>query len=288
MEWCVKALFEIDPKLESVYRVEDAGGCSCVYVLEGGRTIVDAGNMYGLIDELQELGPPDRLERILLTHSHFDHVGGIEEIYQVSSPDLYVHPFARECLRCHPHPFPEFFEALEKDGKIKIMKDGEVIQGSPILTAFHTPGHTGGDLCFFDPHSGALFSGDTILPHGHRFGSELSRPDEVCGGRAGDRLHSLRRLLALDVCHLLPGHGEPVFHRGRDEIKISLYTVHRSLNESHPERAWIGMGEDLLRAGLMEDAAQCAAKAYELGPDVVEVREFQRRVTGANAVELST
>jgi hydroxyacylglutathione hydrolase len=277
----MQALFKADERLEGMYRVEDAGACSNVYVIEGGRTLIDTGNMYGLIDELRDLKPLESLERILLTHSHFDHAGGMEEIYQVVSPDLYLHPFTREYLRLLRQPFPQFFHALEADGKIKFVKDGDIIDGSPALTAVHTPGHTGGDLCFFDPRSGALFAGDTVLPRGHELGAVLSRPDEVCGGRIADKLASMRKLLALDVRHLFPGHGEPVFEKGGDQIMMSLYALHQSLNESHPERAWIAMGEDLLGAGLIEDARQCAAKARELAPDTVELRELQERIAGS-------
>lgn len=274
----MKSFVEEDQLLKGMYWVRDAGACSGVYVLEEGRTLIDAGNMYGLIDELQDLGPLDRLERILITHSHFDHVGGLEEIYQVASPDLYVHPISREYLRVLRPPFPEFFDALEKEGKIKLIGEGDLIEGNPTLRVIHTPGHTAGDLSFFDASSGALFCGDAILPYKYKLGAVLSKPDEVCGGRMQDKVNSLRSLLKLPVRHLFVGHGEPVFHKGGDQVKLSLYSLYQSLHEDHPERPWILMGHDMIEAGLIKDARQCAAKASQLAPDAEGLRELTERL----------
>jgi glyoxylase-like metal-dependent hydrolase (beta-lactamase superfamily II) len=277
----MKALAEHDSLLEGMYWIEDAGACSSVYAIESGRTLIDAGNMYGLADELQDLGPLDQLERVLLTHSHFDHVGGLAELYQVASPDLYAHPMVREYLRLLRQPFPDFFEALEKDGKLHLLKDGAVIGGKPSLQVLHLPGHTAGDLGFFDPRSGAFFSGDAVLASRSKYGAALSRPDEVCGGRLQDKLESLRRLLALPVKHLFAGHGEPVFDKGADQIKISLATLYRELEKEHPERAWLCMGRDLLAVGQILEAGQCALKALEIAPDSGEAGQLLSEVTRA-------
>jgi glyoxylase-like metal-dependent hydrolase (beta-lactamase superfamily II) len=260
----MKRLADEDALLAGMYWIEDAGACSGVYVLEEGRTLIDSGNMFGLIDELQDLGSPDRLQRILLTHSHFDHVGGMAEIYQATNPDIYVHRLAREYLRLHRPPFPEFFEALEKDGKIHMLEDGDSIGGDHPLRVMHTPGHTAGDLCFFHDASGALFCGDAVLPHRFQHAATLSKPDEVCGGRMRDKLASLRKLLALPVRHLFSGHGEPVFHKGADQIKLSLFTLYQSLQEDHPERAWVAMGQDMVALGQHGEARQCVMKALQL------------------------
>jgi len=278
-EGTMKALVDVDPLLDGVYRIEDGGSCSSVYVIAAAGTLIDTGNMYGLVDELHDLGFLGFHKKILLTHGHFDHVGGVEEIFQVASPEIYLHPIAREHLRLLRDPFPAFFDALERDGKLISVNDGDPIDGLPALTVIHAPGHTAGDLCFFDSRSGALFSGDAVLPSNCRAGTMLSQPDSGYGGSLEDRLNSLRRLLALRVTHLLPGHGQPVFHKGGDQIKISLYGFYQRLYKSCPERAWIEVAKDLFEAGVIEDARQCAAKAFQISPSSIEVRELLDKLT---------
>jgi glyoxylase-like metal-dependent hydrolase (beta-lactamase superfamily II) len=280
----MRSFADKDPRLAGMHWVQDAGACSGVYILEDGLTIIDAGNMYGLIDELQDLGPLERLERILVTHCHFDHVGGMEEIFQVVSPDVYVHPVTREYLRLLRAPFPEFFDALERDGKLRLIQDGETIPGGRPMKVLHTPGHTAGDLCFFDEISGSLFCGDVVLPHRFKLGPALSKPDEMCGGRMQDKLQSLKRLLGLPVRHLFSGHGEPVFHKGSDQIKLSLYGLYQALHEDRPELAWAAMGHDLLELGQRAEAQQCWAKASQLAPDGPEVRRLREAIEGAGGL----
>jgi glyoxylase-like metal-dependent hydrolase (beta-lactamase superfamily II) len=277
----MKSFADEDPQLAGVHWVQDAGACSGVYVLEDGLTLIDAGNMYGLIDELQDLGSLDRLQRILVTHCHFDHVGGMEEIFQVVSPDVYVHPVTREYLRLLRAPFPEFFDALEKDGKLRLIQDGETIPGGRPMKVLHTPGHTAGDLCFFDNQSGALFCGDAVLPYRFKLGPALSRPDEVCGGRMKDKLQSLKRLLGLPVRHLFSGHGEPVLHKGGGQIKLSLYGLYQSLHEDRPELAWAAMGHDLVELGQLDEARQCWAKASQLACEAPEVKRLRDALEGS-------
>lgn len=268
----MRTFVEQDHRLEGIAWVPGAGGCSNVYVLHGGRTLVDAGNMFGLVDELLNLGPPETLERVILTHCHRDHVGGIGEIYQWAAPDLLLHQDALQCLRAFQPPFPQFIEALEADSKLRMIGDGEVIDGNPELLAVHTPGHAGGDLCIFESGAGSLFCGDALPPKGDRSSEwQIEADSDLCGGLKRS-LDNLRRLLRLPVKHVFPGHGEPILHKGGDHIKSTLLSVHRSLNSDHPQAAWLAMASDLAAAGFEEEAWQCVRKATGLPAHSLEVK----------------
>ena len=273
----MKTFEKEDARLEGIGWVADSGPCSGAYVVAGGRLLIDTGNMVGLVDELQEMAPLSTLERIALTHTHFDHVGGMAEIYPLVAPELLLHPSAREYARWLRHPFPEFFQSLEDAGKIHYLKDGEILEGTG-LQVLHVPGHTAGDVCFYLQEAQALFSGDAVLPYQLRFAAILSKPDEVCGGRIQDKVASLRRLLSLPIKHLFPGHGEPVLHKGGNQIKIALLTLYQALYENPPEKAWLLMAEDLLVSGQPEEAFECVKKARSIAPTSEAVASFEEKL----------
>lgn len=88
------------------------------------------------------------------------------------------------------------------------ISDGEHLTlGSRTLQAVHTPGHTADHLCWFEPATGVLFSGDhvlpTITPHIAGIGAG---PDPLA-----DYVASLAKTLAMpDVSVVLPAHGDPI------------------------------------------------------------------------------
>jgi glyoxylase-like metal-dependent hydrolase (beta-lactamase superfamily II) len=131
--------------------------------------------------------------------------------------------------------------------------DGEWVAG---LQALATPGHADDHLCFLLPsgpdHAGpyACFSGDLILGEG----STIVGPRQM-GGSLSDYMASLRRLQALDLAVLYPGHGPQV---DDPQAKIAEYIAHRQ------ER------EDGLVAALERGERSRAALLAEVWDDVPE------------------
>ncbi|MEK6888193.1 MAG: MBL fold metallo-hydrolase, partial [Candidatus Aenigmatarchaeota archaeon] len=65
-----------------------------------------------------------------------------------------------------------------------------------------TPGHTPGSICLYDAEKKILISGDTL------FETSIGRTD-MYGGNQDQLISSLKRLSALSIQYLLPGHGSP-------------------------------------------------------------------------------
>jgi glyoxylase-like metal-dependent hydrolase (beta-lactamase superfamily II) len=137
-----------------------------------------------------------------------------------------------------------------------LLEDGETIAG---LTAIATPGHAADHFCFLADR--ACFTGDLILGEG----STIVGPREV-GGSLRDYMDSLRRLEALDLTVLYPGHG-PEVHDPR--AKIAEYIAHRQ------ER------EDRLVAAIERGERSRAALLAEVWDDVPE----QLRAAAAMAMQ---
>jgi ribonuclease/clavin/mitogillin len=148
-----------------------------------------------------------RPERIILTHRHRDHLGGVDQL-RALFPGV---PVAKLIFRDSGLP-----------DDVDMLGDGEVVEGDGVtLLPIHTPGHASDHLCFYLKEERALFSGDVILN-----GSTTVIPDE--DGDLGLYMDSLRRLQALDIRRIYPAHG-PVIEDGPG--KIREYIDHRMLRE---------------------------------------------------------
>lgn len=148
-----------------------------------------------------------RPERIILTHRHRDHLGGVGQLRELF-PGV---PVAKMIHRD---------SGLPED--VEILRDAEAVEGDGVtLIPVHTPGHASDHLCFYLKEERALFSGDLILN-----GSTTVIPDE--DGDLGLYMDSLRRLQSLDIRRIYPAHGE-VIEDG--PAKIQEFIDHRMLRE---------------------------------------------------------
>ncbi len=114
---------------------------------EGSRSVaaVDPGDAQPVLEYLQQHAL--RLETILITHHHYDHTGGIEEL--AARFPLTVYGPAAETIR----------------GVTQPVREGDHIPlGNNTLQVIDTPGHTRGHVCYHG--HGALFCGDTLFTAG--------------------------------------------------------------------------------------------------------------------------
>jgi glyoxylase-like metal-dependent hydrolase (beta-lactamase superfamily II) len=148
-----------------------------------------------------------RPSRVLLTHRHKDHLGGVKDL-RARFGGL------RVGKRLHRD------EDLPED--IHDIRDGETIEGDGVtLVAISTPGHASDHLCYYMPEEQALFTGDVVLS-----GSTSVIP--AGDGDLLDYMSSLRRLQTFDVRRIYSAHG-PVIEDGPG--RIAEYIEHRLLRE---------------------------------------------------------
>ena len=131
-------------------------------------------------------------DAILLTHGHFDHVGGVKTIAAELECPVYIHP--QECS------LPPMLTA----GKLyytHTYDEGDILSLAGLsIRVLHTPGHTPGSVCLIC--DGTMLSGDTL------FAGTCGRTD-LPGGSWATIQNSLRRLAQLEAdLTVLPGHGE--------------------------------------------------------------------------------
>jgi ribonuclease/clavin/mitogillin len=145
--------------------------------------------------------------RVVLTHRHGDHLGGVEPL-RARFGGIRVSKMRHRDARL-PEP-------------IEDLRDGQVVQGEGVtLLALYTPGHASDHLCYYLVEEKALFTGDVVLG-----GSTTVIPSD--DGDLLDYMNSLRRLQGLEVRRIYPAHG-PVIEDGPG--RIAEYIEHRLLRE---------------------------------------------------------
>lgn len=172
---------------------------NCSILSENGRAwIVDPGNegerIAGLLRK-ENLAPAG----ILLTHAHFDHIGGIPEL-QKEFPDLPVYVNDPD-LMMFGHPMNQLPPDYPSIGKPKGLAGLGSLKGLAGLEVIATPGHTPGGVCHYFAQEKLLLSGDTL------FAGSVGRTD-LPGGDMATLMNSLKKLTALpDDTLVIPGHG---------------------------------------------------------------------------------
>ncbi len=162
--------------------------------------VIDPGCDFELIERaINERG--FKVEGILLTHAHFDHIMALKELKDLTGAPLYIHEDEAEMLSdADMNMISRYGDPINCIKPDKLLKDGDVLRiGENEIKIMHTPGHTPGSCCYIA--GGIMISGDTL------FLENIGRYDFV-GGNYKTLRASLQRLAALDRdFRVLPGHG---------------------------------------------------------------------------------
>lgn len=256
-----------DPQLEGIWLLLSFERyTSNVYVMDEGRTLIDAGNTSDIIHELDARYPEGvgRVERIILTHPHFDHVGALGRLLMYCDADVYMHQEAFAYTFLGEKSLPEIAREVGALDKLLPLHDGDVLEvGAYDLEVIYTPGHTPGGICLYQRESRTLFSQDLVYPSTEEI-NYLSEPDPQTGN--WDALvESLRKLMGYRVERLLPGHFAPMLEDGWQEIRTAFFETVNQVGDEYT--AWVRTGAALADYGRLEQALECYDSALRLRPD---------------------
>ena len=190
------------------------------------------------------------LEKLVLTHHHYDHAGGAKAVCERFGVSVYIHPLETGYL-----------QEVQPGLPVSPIREGEFIElGGMRFEAILTPGHSPGHLSFWWEEERILLGGDNVLLPST---TAVTAPK----GNLGDYLESLEKVKKLAPRLIYPGHG-PVIE---DPIgRIDELIEHRKMRDEQYLEA-LGEGRDT--------SAKIAERIYQ------DLPEPQRKL-GARVIEM--
>ncbi len=237
----------------------------------------------------------ERLQAIVLTHNHPDHVGLSGELQEQSGAKVYIHPLDEPGLQRmwsgnvprhfdtisrffsqHGLPFAaNWYSKVKPDSMRNIIRvpahdtftfveDGQELElAGERYRVLWVPGHSDGLISLYRESDGVFLASDHVLPRitpNIGLYSETERPDPL-----GDYLNSLAKVKELSASIVLPGHGDPLSNL---QVRIAEIIEHHeyrlaqilSLLKVKPQHAY-QLTEQLFGDRLKNDEARRMATA---------------------------
>lgn len=196
---------------------------SNMFVVLGSEktALVDAGTGFvpgPVLDSIKGILGGRPLDYVLVTHRHYDHVGGLKAVIEAFSPVVMAGEKDAVPLRDGDSSSTlgtDFGGKIEPMDIVGLREGDEIDLGGHLLRVLETPGHTEGSVCFYDVPTKSLFSGDTVFVDG------IGRTDLPTASHWA-LIESLEKLASLEITALYPGHGPSLASGGATEIRKGL------------------------------------------------------------------
>ena len=170
--------------------------------IEDINALIDTGSDDFIVEEIEKLYTgvgKNPVDKIVLTHNHFDHMGGTLSVKNKYKAKVYAKIYSGDLV--------DF-----------IINDGDVIKlAEHEFFVIHSPGHSTDSICLYCEKEQVLFSGDTTL--------QIRNSND---SYTEDYLETIQKLAMLKINVIYPGHGDPITNNPEELLRITCKNVSES------------------------------------------------------------
>lgn len=221
----------VDEIEKSIYIIYGQKPSSHSYLIRGEykNVLIDTGtrgNFNRVVEGVTKVGLKiSDINLVICTHEHYDHIGGIGFFYETAL--LAADRFAATKIELQDeyviHAAAHGEESIKT--RINLWLENRMLFdfGNYKLKVLHTPGHTSGCICLYEPFKRLMFTGDTVFANG-----VISKISD--SGSFGDYINSLERLNTYKLNRFFPGHG-PICENPESSLPQSIKAARNQLKE---------------------------------------------------------
>ncbi len=216
---------EVGPGIHAIRLI----GANAYLIVEDELTLIDAGHRGSirlLAPYLKRIGRQmNDITRIVCTHGHPDHIGGVHEIAGASGAIVHMHQAdmerlrirLREVLSGRPAPGAIIAFLTRAPADAVPLGDGDILPMLGGTRVIHTPGHTPGSICLYSESHRLIIVGDIL----QRLKGQVTLPNYLFTDDMGEARRSIARLAGLEVETILFSHY-PALREGAQDVLRKL------------------------------------------------------------------
>jgi len=197
-----------------VYLLEDADGLTLI-----DTSIGSAGDK--ILSQLKAAGHEAQdVKRIIITHAHPDHIGGLAVVQKATGAEIWCHELEKPVIEgevAAPRPPSMSFIPESKLDPLPVaraLQDKDHLPFVGGLEVIFTPGHAPGHISLWQEKQKLLIVGDAIF----YFFNRTTLPMDLLTVDREENLRSVKKIYDLEPQSLLFGHGQPIVGNAMDVL----------------------------------------------------------------------